>query len=809
MKTYGIMELSKNYNAHEAEPKWQEFWEKEGVYKFQQGSNAEVYSVDTPPPTVSGKMHLGHSFSYSQQDFMVRFHRMLGKNVFYPFGTDDNGLASERLVEKIKNVKSKDMSRDEFVALCLETLDSIRQTYVNDMKRLGISCDWSIFYSTIDKHCQKISQKSFIYLYKKGREYRKDAPTMWCPECQTGISQVECQDKILDSFFNDVIFRIGEENLIIATTRPELLPACVAIFYHPDDIRYQKYNGKKAKVPLFNFEVPILPDERADPEKGTGIVMCCTFGDQTDMEWQKAHSLPIKIAISIDGRMTELAEKYRGLRISAARKEIINDLKEAGLLVKQEPIKHAVNVHERCGTEIEFLKSRQWFIKYLDLKEDMLEWGRKLNWYPEHMRHRYDNWIRGLQWDWLISRQRYFGVPFPVWYCKKCEEVVLADESQLPLDPLRSKPKISKCPKCGCAEFIPEKDVLDTWATSSLTPQLSTELMGQEIQKKIYPMSLRPQAHDIITFWLFNTVVKSQLHNGVNPWKDVAISGHSLDPHGKKMSKSKGNVIEPQEVVKKYSADCLRFWAAGSKLGDDLPYQEKDIVTGQKFTTKLWNASKFSFIHLEGYSPKKVELEMMDKWILSKLTNLVHGCTESFMKYEYSRTKAETENFFWHTFCDNYLEIVKDRLYNPDKRGAVQKASAQFGLYTSLLTILKLMAPIMPYITEEVYQGFFMENEKEKSIHISKWPDINMADEEAEKIGDFAIYVISKVRKVKADNKLSLKTPIKQISSRGKISLEGFERVKDDIISVTGAQKISFEQLGHDSSVDYEAEIEL
>lgn len=809
--------MAKRYNAKEAEGKWQKYWKDKGIYKFDASDKEkEVYSVDTPPPTVSGKMHLGHAFSYAQQDFMVRFHRMLGKNVFYPFGTDNNGVATERLIEQLKGVKAKEMERDKFVKLCLETVKKeLIPQYTDDMIKLGLSCDFSIFYDTIDEHSQRISQRSFIELYKKGREYRKDAPTMWCPTCETGISQVECQDKEFDSYFNDVVFKVEdkngkEEDLVIATTRPELLPACVAVFYHPEDKRYQKYKGKKAKVPLFNHAVPIMPDERADPEKGTGIVMCCTFGDQTDMEWQKAHNLPIKIAITADGKMTKIAGKYEGMNIATARNMIIEDLKDNGLLLTQEPIKHAVNVHERCGTEIEYLKAKQWFIKYLDLKEEMLSWGEKLNWYPKHMRSRYEHWIKGLQWDWMISRQRYFGVPFPVWYCKGCDEVILAKEEELPVDPLKDKVPVDKCPKCGCKEFIPEKDVIDTWATSSLTPQLAVELIkDKEMQKKLYPMSLRPQAHDIITFWLFNTVVKSRLHNNVNPWRDCAISGHALDPHGKKMSKSKGNVVEPQKMIEKYSGDALRFWAAGSKLGDDLPFQEKDLVTGQKFITKIWNASKFTFMHLKDYDLKKPELEIVDKWVLSKLSRIIKECTESFMNYEYSKTKLDVEKFFWHKFCDNYLEIVKDRLYNPDKRGKEAKKSAQYGLYHTLLAVLKMMAPIMPHITEEIYQLFYASKEKMKSIHISLWPKLDMIDEEAEKIGDVVIEAVEHARRAKSEKKVSLKTPIKQMFIKAKISAEEFESVKEEIKAASKAEMIEFEQLKEDSEVSFGCEIEL
>ncbi len=799
------MELPKKYDPKVEEPRWQKFWEENNIYKFDpDDSKREVYSVDTPPPTISGKMHMGHAFSYSQQDFVIRFQRMLGKNVFYPFGTDNNGVATERLIEQMKKVVARNMKREDFVKLCLETVHKeLIPRYVNDMKSIALSCDWDIFYDTIDEHSQRISQRSFIELYEQGREYRKDAPSMWCPECQTGISQVECQDKEMDSFFNDIIFKVGDENLTIATTRPELLPACVAVFYHPDDTRYQKFKGKKAKVPLFNFEVPIMPDERANPEKGTGIVMCCTFGDQTDMEWQKAHDLPIKIAITTDGRMTEIAGKYAGMKTGAARKMMIDDMKEQELLTGQKPIKHAVNTHERCGTEVEYIKSKQWFIKYLDLKEDMLKWGAELNWFPQHMKVRYDNWVNGLQWDWLISRQRFFGIPFPVWYCKECEEIILADKENLPVDPLKDRPPVDKCPKCGSTDLEPEKDILDTWATSSLSPRLAIELFKDKpIFKKLYPMSLRPQAHDIITFWLFNTVVKSNFHWKQNPWADVMIAGHAQDPHRQKMSKSKGNVVEPQKVVEQFSADALRFWAAGSKLGDDLPYQEKDVATGEKMVTKLWNASKFSIMNLEDFDVKaKPKLEVIDRWILTKLNKIIKVATESFSIYEYSKTKAETEKFFWQVLCDNYLEIIKDRIYNPDQYKE-KRTAAQYALYHSLLGVIKMMAPIMPHITEAVYQLYFADKEKCKSVHISRWPeyDESLVDEEAEKAGDIAVEIISLVRKAKSDNKMSLKEEIAGLTVRcNEEEKKLVGSVMDDIKATTKAREITF---GEDADLE-------
>ncbi len=779
--------ITANYNPKEAEARIQKFWEEKKIFKFDPKSKKPVFSIDTPPPTVSGSMHLGHAFSYSQMDFVARFWRIRGYEIFYPFGTDDNGLPTERLVEKLKNVKASKMERKQFVKICLQTLKEITPAFIADWKRIGISADWSLSYTTINEHCQRISQKSFIDLYRIGKVYRKESPYIWCPSCETAIAQIELQDEELESAFNDVIFKLEDGGeILISTTRPELLPACVAIFVNPEDSRHKNLVGKRALVSLFNYPVPIMSDPRVDPQKGTGIVMCCTFGDQTDIEWFKAYSLSMKIAITKDGRMNELAGKYKGMKIHEARSAIIKDLKNAGLLKSSKKITHMVNVHDRCGTEIEILNTKQWFVRYLDLKGELLAAGRKFKWHPEFMRNRYDNWARGLQWDWCISMQRYFGIPFPLWYCKKCGKVMLADERSLPVDPLQDKPK-AKCP-CGVAEFEPEKDVFNTWATSALTPQIAVQLVKNEkIRQKLYPMDLRPQAHDIITFWLFNTVVKALLHTKKVPWKNAMISGWALDPHGRKMSKSKGNIIEPHDVLEKYSADALRFWAAGAKLGQDLPYQEKDLATAQKLITKLWNAARLVHGAFSCRRPKS--LKPADAWLLSKLNKLVADCTEGFENYDYATAKSKAEYFFWHVYCDNYLEIIKYRLY----KGA--DASLQWTLYYSFLTLLKLFAPITSFITEELYQKFFRKTENEISVHISNWPevDISLIDKDAENSGDSAVAIISALRNWKHENKLPLNAELKEVvlelSKKDKDLLEPF---LDDIVQTSKTKKLVF-----------------
>lgn len=787
------MELPKNYEPKEAEPKWQGYWEQENVYRFDPESDKEIYSVDTPPPTVSGKMHIGHAFSFSHQDFIVRYKRMKGFSVFCPFGTDDNGLATERLIEKMKNVKATKMEREAFIKLCEDTLsEELRPKYLADWKRIGMSCDWDLSYTTISSYSRAISQRMFLDLVKKDRVYRKETPVIWDPQMQTALSQVEIRDEEKESTFNDIVFKTEDgKDVVIATTRPELLASCVAVFLHPNDKKNAHLLGKELIVPYYHYKVPVLEDDRVDPEKGTGVVMCCTFGDQTDIEWYKAFNLPLKEAIGRDGRMTKIAGDLEGLKVSEARAKIIEAMKGSGELIKQEKIKHTVNVGERSGEEIEFINSPQWFIRYLDLKDEFLKRGKEMKWYPDYMRHRLDNWINGLQWDWCISRQRFFGIPFPVWYDKKNGKPIFADEDQLPVDPLEDLPR-------GYTkdQVEPEKDVIDTWATSSLTPRLAAErFKDHKVYKRLMPMSLRPQAHDIITFWLFNTMVRSHIHDDALPFKEIIISGFALDPKGRKMSKSKGNVIEPQAMIEKYSADALRFWAAGTKLGEDLPFQEKDLVTGKKTTTKLWNASRFTLMHLADFKKQTVEHEIIDRWILSKMHRLIKQCTDSFDAYDFGRAKHETEKFFWQVFCDLYLEIAKDRLYNPDGRGKEGRQSAQDTLYQVLLTILKLFSPIIPHITEEIFQLYFKDREGQVSIHDGGWPtyDAAMIDEEAEKAGDLAVKMIAAVRKWKSEHDLAMNKEIETlIVECDEPTMEIMDRIKDDLLATVKAKSLEY-----------------
>lgn len=765
--------MAEQYNSKEVEEKLKHFWEKEKIYKFNPKTKEKVFSIDTPPPTLSGKMHIGHAYMYSQMDFIARFNRMKGLSIFYPFGTDDNGLPTERLIEKLKNVKSKSMKREDFIQLCVKTLKEITPDFISDWKNAGISCDYDCYYSTIDNNSRKLSQKSFIELYKKNLIYKKAFPSLWCPECQTSVAQAELEDKELPSLFTTLKFKCNGKELLIATTRPELLGACVAIFVNPKDTRYKSLIGKKATTPLFNQEVPIIADESAQMDKGTGVLMICSYGDKYDAESINRHKLTPKIIINKNGTLN--LNSYEGLRIKEARKKILEDLDKAGLIKEQKSISHNVNVHDKCGTEIEFLPTEQWFIKILDRKKDFIKQGDKIKWHPEFMHKRYDNWINGLEWDWNISRDRHFGVPIPAWECEKCHELIIADEKELPIDPTEHK---KKCPKCKI-EAKGEEKVLDTWATSSISPQIAYSLSNGKVK---LPFSLRPQAHDIIRTWLFYTVVKSLYHENELPWKNVSISGF-VTMQGEKMSKSKGNVISPQEVMKTFSADALRFWASGSKLGEDLDYMEKDLVTGKKFETKLWNASNFVFMNLNNYKhskPKKIQ--EIDQLFLNKLNDLVKSSTEAFENYEYSKAKLETEKFFWQVFCDNYLEIVKKRIYE-NKPG---KESAQYALYTGLLTILKLTAPIMPFITEEIYQTYFKKTEKEKSIHISQWPE----HEKSEKSSTLDVFmdILTKIRYEKSKAQKSMKAEI--LLTIGKKEYKEITNLLEDLKDVANAKEI-------------------
>lgn len=755
--------LDKKYDSLVKEEKWLNYWKKNKIYEFKPDYR-EVYSIDTPPPTVNGKIHIGHIFSYSQAEMIARYKRLRGYNVFYPFGFDDNGLPSERLVEKEQKKKAHEIGRESFSKLCYETTNKYEEEFQDLFSKLGVSTDWSMCYKTVSSSTIKISQNSFLDLIEKGHCYYKESPALWCNECLTSIAQAELETKTIRTTFNYVNFKTVEDNEIftIATTRPELLPAIVCIFVNPDDDKNNHLIGKTAHIPVIDVNVPIIGDEKVAIDKGTGIVMCCTFGDQTDIEWWKKYNLPLKYIFTDDGRIMDSVPNYGGLKIKEARKQIVDDLQVGGYIVKIEELEHEVQTHERCGSEVEYTVMKQWFIDIMSHKEDFLRIGNEINWYPTHMHNRYEEWVNNVAWDWCISRQRYFGVSFPVWYCKECGEPIFASKEQLPVNPLTDTPSIEKCHKCGCKEFIPESDVMDTWATSSVTPLINMKYGEKDNYESILkPMSLRSNASEIIRTWDFYTIVKSYYHFGIKPWDNVMISGFVMANKGEKISKSKGNSkIEPLDLIKQFSADVVRYWAASGRLGTDITFSEETLLRGKKLVNKIWNVSKFVQMHLEDYQDKAFDdFEYIDKWILGNFIDMEKEYLKYLDNYEIGLALNILEKFFWN-FCDNYIEIVKHRLYRPEEFGEKARYSGQKTIYILLYKLLQDFSIFFPFITEEIYQDIYHDM---KSIHITEIKSLNYSFDEEIVNGNLMCEIISMVRGKKSSSNLSLKTIVKKL----------------------------------------------
>ncbi len=753
--------LDKKYNAKEKEEKWLNYWNENEIYKFIPDER-KVFSIDTPPPTVNGKIHIGHIFSYSQTEMIARYKRLRGYNVFYPFGFDDNGLPSERLVEKEQGKKAHEIGREAFSKLCYKTTDKYEAEFQNLFSKLGIGTDWSIHYKTVSPSTIKISQNSFLDLVSKGHCYHKESPALWCNECLTSIAQAELETKTVETTFNYINFKTVEDDkqFTIATTRPELLPAIVCVFVNPNDKKHNHLIGKTAHIPVIDIDVPIMSDEKVDASKGTGIVMCCTFGDQTDIEWWKKYNLPLKYIFTDDGKIKDTIPNYGGLKIKEARKQIIEDLDKGGFIEKIENLTHEVQTHERCGKEVEYTVMKQWFIDTINHKEDFLKIGNEIKWYPAHMQNRYNEWVENIMWDWCISRQRYFGVPFPVWYCKDCGKPVFAKPEDLPVNPLTDKPHIDKCPNCNCKQFVPETDVMDTWATSSITPLINMKYGEKDNYEDILkPMSLRANASDIIRTWDFYTIVKSFYHFGQKPWENVMISGFVMAGKGEKISKSKGNSkIEPLEAIDKYSADVVRYWAGTGRLGTDIVYSDETLLRGKKLINKIWNVSKFIEMHLQDYQDKEItDYEYIDKWILGKYAEMEKGFIKYLDEYEVGLALNTLEKFFWN-FCDNYIEIVKHRLYRPEEFGEEARYSGQKTIHTLLYKLLQDFSIFFPFITEEIFQELYHET---KSIHLTTLKPIELDFAKEKENGEIIVEIIGKVRGEKTNNNCSLKTPVK------------------------------------------------
>ena len=797
--------LPPKYDFRTAEPVIQEGWSSSGVYHFDPNHPGEAYLVDTPPPTVSGRIHVGHVFSYTQADVMIRYHRMRGRNVFYPFGFDDNGLPTEVFTENNRGVRARDVGRQAFIEACLGLSHEVEAQFERFWKRLGLSVDWRLRYSTIDPRSRRVSQAAFLQLHETGAAYRQEAPTLWCTSCRTGVAQAEIDDKEgVPSQFTTIPFGLDDGGeLSIATTRPELLAACVAVFVNPGDDRFRHLVGSFATTPIFGARVPVLADAQADPNKGTGAVMCCTFGDVTDVGWWRNHQLPLKVVITPDGRMNSMAGQYEGLTLAQARARILDDLGAAGLVRAQRPIEHVVGVHERCGTAIEYLLAGQWFIRLLDRKDTWIEAGRRMRWHPDHMRARYESWIEGLNWDWNITRQRYYGGTFPVWYCRSCAHVVTATREMLPVDPQDTPPPVDACPGCGASEpgwHVADPDVMDTWATSSLSPQICATLAepfgvdATTFESRFRPMSLRPNAHDIIRTWDFYTIVRSIYLTGDIPWTDVLISGHALDPAGKKISKSKLKAAEdPTAMLEQFSADAVRYWATSVRTGGDTALSEEVFRNGSRLVTKLWNAVRFASGFLEGYAPPRTtpieHLNATDRWMLARLAETTTRATESLDLYEFAAARIEVERLFWTDLCDNYLELVKARLYEGDAPGA------KYVLHHVLLAVTKLLAPYLSHVTEAVYLGAFAGVDGRDSIHVAAWPEPDPAwsDGATASIaaGNAILEVVEAVRRWKSERKLSVAAPLASIVVECPSPLDEALRVAmTDLRGVTRASAI-------------------
>lgn len=788
--------MQKHYDFKEIEKQMEAFWHENDIYAYKQDSEKPLYSIDTPPPTVNGSLHIGHIFSYTQAEMIARYRRMQGFNVFYPFGFDDNGLPTERLVEKTLGIKAGDMPRSQFIKACLDTTTQYEDEFKALWSSLGFSCDWTKQYETISASSQRISQRSFIELYNIGKAYLKDSPVLWCTECKTSIAQAELETIENQSLFHTLKFECPEAGQIlpVATTRPELLYGCVSLFVHPEDERFNALIGKNAIVPLYGFSIPILGEATVSMDKGTGIVMCATYGDSTDVTWVSTHDLPYKQVIDESGIILKEIPYIGGLGIKNAKARIVEHLEKEGFMIESREVSQLVGIHERCGTPTEIIPSRQWYIDITTDKARYLEAADAINWYPAHMKNRYVHWVENIKWDWCVSRQRYFGVPIPVWYCSACGLPKVADLDSLPVNPLESKPK-HPC-RCGSVSFDPEAGVLDTWATSSLTPQINAKWgEGQDQDDALVPMSMRTQAHEIIRTWAFYTTVKSLYHTGKLPWKDIMICGFVLAKKGEKISKSKNNAsLSPQALIEHHSADAIRYWAANAKLGTDTFFDPDELAISKRLINKLWNASKFCFMQLEHYVPDLNQDEPflpIDKWILEKLQDTFNRASEALDAYEIGTARHVIDTFFWNDFCDNYLELAKDRLYKPEIHGANATRSGQIALYQTLYGILKLYAPYMPHITEYLYKLFFRRYESEASIHLTLWNKQRTIDDTLLTFGEELGNLLGDARRYKSENNLSMKAELDSLRLiRSEKTGHFFEASMGDIKACTGAKVI-------------------
>ncbi|CUU55832.1 valyl-tRNA synthetase [Parafrankia irregularis] len=857
------------------EARWAQEWQERGTYSFDRSVPRErVYSVDTPPPTVSGSLHVGHVFSYTHTDLIARFQRMRGREVFYPMGFDDNGLPTERRVQNYYGVRcdpslpydpdfappakpGKDqvpISRRNFVELCEKLTIEDEKGFEELWRRLGVSVDWSYTYATIDARSRAVAQRAFLRNLARGEAYLAEAPTLWDVTFRTAVAQAELEDRERPGAYHTIAFpRPGGEPVVIETTRPELLPACVALVAHPEDERYQPLFGQTVRTPLFDVEVPVVAHRLADPEKGSGIAMICTFGDLTDVTWWRELRLPARAVIGRDGRLIaeapdaitspagrEYYTQVAGKTIASGRVAIVEALRESGaLLGEPRAISHPVKFYEKGDRPLEIVSTRQWYIRNGgrddQLREQLRARGGELRWHPDYMRVRYENWVDGLNGDWLISRQRFFGVPFPVWYPldeagdPRYDEPIVAAESALPVDPSSDVPPGYTAEQRGVpGGFMADPDVMDTWATSSLTPLIASGWESDAaLFNQVFPMNLRPQAHEIIRTWLFSTVLRSHAEFGALPWSDAAISGWILDPDRKKMSKSKGNVVTPMGLLEQHGSDAVRYWAASGRPGTDTAFDVGQMKTGRRLAIKILNASRFVLGLAEAGeadgaggsgelpAPREVSgsgaaavggtpgveaiTEALDRALLAELAKVVATATESFDGYDYTRALEVTETFFWR-FCDDYVELVKGRAYGA--HGPAGAASAQATLSLALATLLTLFAPFLPFVTEEVWSWW-----QEGSVHRARWPEAERiraaAGDGRPELLDAVGAALSAVRRAKSEAKVSMKAEVATARVGGPAQTVALvEQAAADLRSAGGIWELTLDATDGELTVD-------
>ncbi|GAB1821862.1 valine--tRNA ligase [Herbidospora sp. RD11066] len=808
------------------EQAWVARWAADDLYRFDRSRPREqIFSIDTPPPTVSGSLHVGHVFSYTHTDTIARFQRMRGKSVFYPMGWDDNGLPTERRVQIVFGVRCDPsvpydpgfqppdkpgkqqvpVSRRNFIELCERLTADDEKAFEELWRRLGLSVDWSMTYQTIDANARAASQRAFLRNLERGQAYLSEAPTLWDVTFRTAVAQAELEDREWPGAFHRIAFHLSPEQqaqgfadrVWIETTRPELIPACVALVAHPDDERYRPLFGSTVRTPVFGVEVPVLAHHLAEPDKGSGIAMICTFGDVTDVIWWRELELPTRAVVGWDGRMLPdapegvNAEPYKelaGKTMHSARERIVEMLRDSGELEGQpRPVKRPVKFYEKGDRPLEIVTTRQWYIRNggrdAKLRWEMLDRGRELIWHPAHMRVRYDNWVEGLAGDWLISRQRFFGVPIPVWYQLDAEGQIIHEapllppEGMLPIDPASDVPPgFTEEMRGKPFGFAGDPDIMDTWATSSLTPQIAGGWeRDADLFQRVFPMDLRPQAHEIIRTWLFSTMVRAHQEEGVLPWKHAAISGWILDPDRKKMSKSKGNVVTPMGLLEEYGSDAVRYWAANGRPGTDTTFDTGMIKIGRRLAIKILNASKFvlSFDDNPGEVTAPLDLSM-----LAALDEVIRDATRAFEAFDYTKALERTERFFW-AFCDDHLELVKARAYDGD-------ASAVVALRAALDTLLRLFAPFLPFVTEEVWSWW-----REGSVHTASWPTVAGRGGDPDVLEAVAD-VLARVRKAKSAAKLSMRAEVTRLDVRGE-KADLVRLAQDDLCSAGNVEEFVLE----------------